>query len=266
MIMRDYKTTALACTPGFALHIAQELGAQNLHPEDLFLKIGIFGAERWSENHRRDLETSLHLKAHYTYGLTEIMGPGVAGECEKREGLHVNEDHFIVEIVDPATGERIPDGSQGELVFSTITKEGFPLIRYRTGDIAAIIKEPCSCGRTTARITRVTGRTDDLIFFGGWKIFPSEIEHILLDVEGTAPHYQIVLDREGHEDVMEIRVEAGEGLQIDKLGSLETLRNKIVRRIKDELGLLVKVMLVEPRTFERATGGKTRRVIDKRNK
>ncbi|MBN1524705.1 MAG: phenylacetate--CoA ligase [Spirochaetales bacterium] len=263
-IMKDYKTTALLCTPGFALHIAQEMDAMKIHPEQLSLKTGIFGAEPWSNSMRRQIETRLHCTAHDSYGLTEIMGPGVAGECEERAGLHVNEDHFIVEVVDPATGKWVGEDGQGELVFTTITKEGFPLIRYRTGDIASLISEPCSCGRTFTRITRVTGRTDDLIFFDGQKIFPSEIEQILLDVEGTAPHYQIVLSRENGKDIMDVRVEAGESFEIDKLGKLEAMRDTLVERIQQELEISAQVHFVEPRTFERATKDKIRRVIDKR--
>jgi phenylacetate-CoA ligase len=267
LVMKDYKTTVLLSTPGFALRLAQELQAMGLHPEKLFVKKGLFGAEPWSDNLRREIEGKLHIEAYDNYGLTEIMGPGVAGECEARHGLHVNEDHFIVEIIDPATGASVEPGREGELVFTTITKEGFPLIRYRSGDRAAFIPEPCACGRTLTRVTRVLGRTDDLIFFGGAKLFPSDIEKILLAAEGTAPHYAIVLDSTGEGETMEVKVEISEkAFAIDKLKDLERVRADIARRIEKELGVAAKVMLVEPRTLQPAAGAKTRRVIDNRKK
>jgi phenylacetate-CoA ligase len=269
LIMKDYKTTALLSTPSFAVRLAQELEAQHLHPEKLFLKKGLFGAEPWSENLRREIEGRLHITAYDNYGLTEIMGPGVAGECEAKCGLHVNEDHFIVEIVDPALGTPLPPGEQGELVFTTITKEGFPLIRYRSGDMAAFICEPCSCGRTFCRISRVSGRTDDLIFFGGTKLFPADIEKVLLAVEGTAPHFAIELssDAAGNE-IMEVKVEISEKvLAIDKLKNLERVRDQITRRIEQDLSVAAKVLLVEPKSLQSAANGvKMRRVTDNRKK
>ena len=188
MIMRDFKTTVLLCAPSYAVNIASTLGEFQVHAESLNLKVGLFGAEPWGENLRSQLEEGLHIDALDNYGLTEVIGPGVAGECQYKNGLHINEDHFVVEVIDPKTLEPLPLGQEGELVFTTITKEGFPLIRYRTGDISALIEEPCACGRSTRRMRRVSGRTDDLIFIKGQKVFPSQIEEILLEAEGTAPH------------------------------------------------------------------------------
>ena len=266
-VMKDYKTTVLLSTPSFALRLTRELEALHLHPEHLFVKKGLFGAEPWSDTLRREIENKLHIEAFDNYGLTEIMGPGVAGECEARAGLHVNEDHVIVEVVDPASGEPLAAGREGELVFTTITKEGFPLIRYRSGDIASLIPEPCSCGRTLKRISRVSGRTDDLIFFGDAKLFPSDIEKALLAVEGTTPHYEIVLDTGAAGETMELKVEISEKASaIDELKDLERLRDDIARRIEKDVGITAKVFLVEPRTLAPATGAKIRRVTDKRKK
>ncbi len=265
LIMRDFKTTALICTPSYTLNIASALHDMGIHPEQLFLKVGLFGAEPWSENMRSQIEESLHIPALDNYGLTEIIGPGVAGECEAKSGLHVNEDHFIVETINPKTLKPCPIGEEGELVFTTITKEGFPLIRYRTGDIACLIEGECTCGRSLIRISRITGRTDDMIFFGGKKIFPSQIEEILLEVEGTTPHYQIVLEREDGQDIMEIQVEMCERItSIDELKNLEYLRDKIVKRIEMNLGFQAKVVLVEPKSLMRSRGEKVKRVVDKR--
>jgi phenylacetate-CoA ligase len=267
LIMKDYKTTVFLSTPSFALRLAQELETMGLHPEKLFLKTGLFGAEPWSDELRRDLESRLHIRAYDNYGLTEIMGPGVAGECEAQAGLHVNEDHFIVEVVDPANGEPVAPGREGELVFTTITKEGFPLIRYRSGDMAALLPEPCACGRTFTRISRVSGRSDDLIFFGGTKLFPADIEKVLLAVEGTTPHFAVILDRDAHGETMEIRVEISERvLDIDKLKDLERVRDDIARRLEKELRVTAKIMLVEPRSLQPAGGAKPRRVVDHRKK
>ncbi len=266
-VMKDYKTTVLLSTPSFALRLTQELAALHLHPENLFVKKALFGAEPWSDNLRREIEEKLHIEAYDNYGLTEIMGPGVAGECEERRGLHVNEDHVIVEVIDPVSGEPVESGREGELVFTTITKEGFPLIRYRSGDVASLIPEPCACGRTLTRISRVSGRTDDLIFFSGVKLFPSDIEKLLLAVEGTAPHYEIVLDSSGEGETMEVKVEISEKVfAIDKLKDLERVRSDIARRIEKDLGVTAVVRLVEPKTLTPATGAKMRHVTDKRRK
>jgi phenylacetate-CoA ligase len=265
MIMRDFKTTVLICAPSYAVNIASTLAELQIHAETLNLKVGLFGAEPWSENLRSQLEEGLHIAARDNYGLTEVIGPGVAGECEHKNGLHINEDHFVAEVVDPKTLKPLPLGQEGELVFTTITKEGFPLIRYRTGDISSLIEEPCPCGRTTRRMRRVSGRTDDLIFIKGQKVFPSQIEEILLEAEGTAPHYRILLDRQEGHDTMEVQVEILESFPaFDELKNLERLRDTITRKIEVVLGVDAKITLVEPRSLLRDGGAKTRRVIDNR--
>ncbi|RKX76775.1 MAG: phenylacetate--CoA ligase [Spirochaetes bacterium] len=264
-IMKDYKTTVLVSTPGYALHIAVVLKELNIHPEELFLRTGLFGAEPWSENLRTQIEESLHIKAYDNYGLTEIIGPGVAFECEKQCGLHINEDHFIPEIIDPETLETLPEGERGELVFTTITKQGFPLIRYRTGDISSIVSEPCQCGRTLARMERVSGRTDDMIIVEGINVFPSQIEEVLLRIEGIEPHYQITLDRKEGVDTMEIMVEVEEEFFSDETKILENLRERIEREISSHLGIGAEITLVEPKKISRSTGGKLKHVIDRRD-
>jgi phenylacetate-CoA ligase len=265
MIMKDFKTTVLICTPSYAINIASKLEELQIHAESLSLKVGLFGAEPWSENLRSQLEEGLHIDALDNYGLTEVIGPGVAGECEHKNGLHINEDHFIVEVVEPKSLAPLPIGQEGELVFTTISKEGFPLIRYRTGDISSLIQEPCACGRTTRRMRRVTGRTDDLIFIRGQKVFPSQIEEILLEAEGTTPHYRILLDRREGIDTMEVQVEILESFPaFDELKNLERLRDTITRNIEVILGVEAKVTLVEPRSLLRTSEAKERRVIDNR--
>ncbi len=263
-IMKDFKTTALVSTPGYAVHIAAALESLQVHPERLHLRLGLFGGERWSDVLRREIEERLHIVSTDTYGLTEIMGPGVAGECDRRRGLHINEDHFIVEVVNPRTAEPLGPGEEGELVFTTITKEGFPLIRYRTGDITTLDTSPCPCGRTFARMARVTGRTDDRVVFRGTEFLPSQIEQILLEVEGTSPHYQIVLDREGGADTLEIKVEVSETIpSLDEIKTLEALRIQLVKRIKSVLDVDAKITFVEPRSLRRDYGVPMR-VVDRR--
>lgn len=264
LIMRDFKTTVLVCSPGCAVAIAAALDEQRLHAESLSLRVALLGAEPWSEALRAQLENRLRIACLDNYGLTEVMGPGVAGECRERQGLHINEDHFIVEVVDPRSSEVLPAGQEGELVFTTITKEGFPLVRYRTGDISRLVEGPCPCGRTSRRMHRVSGRTDDLIFIQGQKIFPSQIEDILVEAEGMAPHFRVVLTREDGEDAMEVQVEISEAVPaIDELKNLERLRDTVARRIQTSLGVQAKVTLVEPKSLRRA--GKPRRVEDRRN-
>ncbi|MFW6180778.1 MAG: phenylacetate--CoA ligase family protein, partial [Spirochaetota bacterium] len=265
LIARDYKTTAILATPSYAMSIASALGELGINPNSLFLRAGLFGAEPWSENLRAEIERSLFLRALDNYGLTEVMGPGVAYECDRRDGLHINEDHFIAEVVDPHSGEPLGEGAEGELVLTTITKEGFPLIRYRTGDVTRLIGGPCGCGRSFSRIARIGGRTDDLLFVSGVKLFPSQIEQILLEAEEAAPHYRIVLDRERGVDVMEVEVEISESIgAIDELKNLERLRDTIRSRIEAEVGIRPRVTLVEPKTIARITRGKARRVEDRR--
>jgi len=264
-IMRDFKTSTLVSTPGFALHIAAVLGEMGIHPESLNLRVGVFGAEPWSQNLRTEIERSLHIRAFDNYGITEVLGPGVAYECTEKNGLHVNEDHFIVEIIDRDTLEPAGPGEKGELVFTTITKQGFPLIRYRTGDISALVPDTCPCGRTLIRMEKVTGRTDDMIIVEGNNVFPSQIEEVLLQIEGVEPHYEIILDRDAGVDTMEIRVEVSDMLSlVDEIKNLELFRNKIQDHLQAVLDIRPIVTLVEPKTLTRSVGGKLSRVTDKR--
>jgi len=263
MIMKDYRTTVLVCTPSYALHIAEVMKEMGVHPNELSLKIGCFGAEAWSEGIRKKIEESLYIRATDNYGLSEIIGPGVAGECQYKCGLHIQEDHFIAEIINPDTGERLPPGEEGELVLTTITKEALPMIRYRTGDITRLLTDPCPCGRTFVRMARVSGRTDDMLIIRGVNVFPSQIEYILLEEEGAEPHYQLIVDREGALDTLEVRLEVSDKIFYDEMKLQQEFQNRIQKKISSLLGLNVKVTLVEPRTLERTTG-KARRVIDNR--
>ncbi len=264
VVMRDFKTTVLVSTPSHALNIAAGLSEAHVHPERLQLRLGLFGGERWSDPLRRQLEERLHLVATDTYGPTEVLGPGVAGECHLRRGLHINEDHFIVEVVNPKTSEPVGAGEEGELVLTTITKEGFPLIRYRTGDITRLFPEPCSCGRTFVRMARVMERTDDLIHFQGMGFFPSQIEEILSELEGTSPYFQIILDQEAGVDTLQIRVEISDNIpSLDEVKTLETLRVQVARQIKTVLDLEAKVVLVEPKSLRQSASG-TGRILDRR--
>lgn len=263
MIMKDYGTTVLTCTPSYSLHIAETIEEMGFSKDEFKLRIGIFGAEPWSENMRREIEERLNLTALDIYGLSEIIGPGVAIECPYKNGLHVHEDHFIVEVIDPKTGEVLPPGEKGELVFTSLTKEALPMIRYRTGDISRIVEEPCPCGRTSVKIGRIEGRTDDMIIIRGVNVFPSQIEHVLLEVGQIEPHYQLVIDRVDYLDVLEVHVEVSEKMFSDDIRSLENLSKKIQNEIESTLGISVKVKLVEPKTIERSEG-KAKRIIDKR--
>lgn len=263
-IMKDFKTTALISTPSHAANTAASLEELQVHPERLNLRLGLFGGERWSEEFRRQLEERLHIIATDMYGLTEIMGPGVAGECQAGKGLHINEDHFIVEVIDPKTLEPVAAGQEGELVFTTITKEGFPLIRYRTGDITSIDISPCECGRTLARMARIAGRTDDLILFHGVGFTPAQIAEILKEVTGAIPHYQIVLDREGHADTLEVKIDVSESIpSLDEVKKLESLRSQIAKHIRTALDIEAKIAFVEPRSLRQVADGKDR-VLDRR--
>jgi phenylacetate-CoA ligase len=241
---------------------AQEMG---IDPASLSLSAGCFGAEPWSENMRRDIEKVWGIKAYDIYGLTEITGPGVAFECDEQYGMHVNEDMWYPEIINPETGEVLPEGEKGELVITTITKEGTPLLRYRTRDITFIIPETCSCGRTTRRIHRLFGRTDDMLIIRGVNVFPSQIEHVLIDVQGVEPNYLIIVDRseQTHLDEAELQVEVNADQFSDETRGMEQLRNKITEVMKSKLGIVMKVKLVEPKSIERSTG-KAKRVIDRR--
>jgi phenylacetate-CoA ligase len=267
LILRDFMTTALACTPSHALAIADELLRMGIKPGEIALRVGFFGAEPWSESLRAQLEERLGVTALDNYGLTEVLGPGVSFECEAKAGLHVNEDHFIAEVIDPKTLTPLPMGSEGELVFTTITKEGFPLIRYRTGDLATLTAKPCRCGRSLARMSRIRGRIDDLIILGDVKVFPTQVEQILLAEQGVEPHYEIVVDRIGGKDTLEVRVEISQAMpELDEMKTLERVKERIVRRLDTVLGVQAKVTLVEPGTFAPGGGGKIKRVVDKRRR
>ncbi len=264
MVMRDFGTTLLTCTPSYSLFLAETAVEEGIDFAKLPLKAGCFGAEPWSDNMRTEIEAKLSLKAHDIYGLTEIIGPGVAAECEAQNGLHINEDLFYPEIIDPESGEVLPHGEKGELVFTTLTKEGTPILRYRTRDITYLMPEPCSCGRTTVRMHRLLGRTDDMLIIRGVNIFPSQIEEVLMRIEETQPHYQIVVDRGAtHLDEIEIRVEVEESFFSDETKRLEAIRDKITQEIRSSLGIGAQIRLVEPKAIERSMG-KAKRVIDKR--
>lgn len=264
MIMKDFKATFLACTPSYALYLADAIEDQGIDPKDLDLKGGIFGAEPWTENMRKEIEKRLNIKAHNIYGLSEIMGPGVSVECQYQNGMHIWEDQFIPEIVDPKTLETLPMGEVGELVFTTINKEGIPLLRYRTRDLTYLIDEPCECGRTHVRMGRVMGRSDDMLIIRGVNVFPSQIEDVLLQIGNVEPHYQLIITREGTLDNLEVQVEVSEELFSDKIRNLEALEKKIRHNLKSVLQLSAKVTLVEPRSIPRSEG-KAKRIIDKRN-
>lgn len=263
-IMQDFGSTVLLSTPSYALNLADAMSELKVDPTSLSLRVGIFGAEPWSDNMREEVERKLNIKAVDIYGLSEVMGPGVGMECLNTErGMHVFEDHFLPEIIDPDTGEVLPPGEKGELVFTTLTKEAFPIIRYRTKDISRLFYETCRCGRTLVRMEKVTGRTDDMLIIRGVNVFPSQVEHVLVGIEGVEPHYQIVVEREGNLDTMQVQVEVSGNIFSDEIRVLENLTKKIQREIKDMLGVTCKVKLVEPRTIQRSEG-KAQRVIDKR--
>ena len=262
-LMQDFGTTVIACTPSYALHLAEVMVDMGISPEDLQLKTGIFGAEPWSENMRKEIEGKLKLKAIDIYGLSEVIGPGVSCECECQAGMHINEDHFIPEIIDPETLQPVAPGEQGELVFSTVTKEGIPLLRYRTRDLTRLIYDKCDCGRTLVRMEKCRGRSDDMLIIRGVNVFPSQIESILLEMSETEPHYLLIVDREGNLDTLRLLVEVQEQFFSDEIKMLEALRKKITGNIQSTLGVSVDVRLVEPRTIER-TAGKAKRVIDNR--
>jgi phenylacetate-CoA ligase len=264
MIMKDFKTTVLICTPSYAFYIAEVGEEMGVDFSSLPLRLGLFGAEPWSEGMRREIEKRLGISATDNYGLTEVMGPGVSGECEAKEGLHVNEDHFLVEVVDPKTGEPLPSGKVGELVFTSLTKEAFPVIRYRTRDLSYLIDEPCSCGRTFVRMAKVRGRTDDMIVVRGVNVFPSQVESVLTEIEGVEPHFQIVVDRERALDKMEVLVEVSEKIFPDAMRKLVEFERKIEEKLQAVLGVKAEVKLVEPKTFAR-TAGKAKRVVDRRD-
>ncbi len=264
MLIKDYGATVLVCTPSYALHIAEVARENGVDPKKEFrLRIGMFGAEPWSEQMRKRIEDELNIKAYDNYGLSEVMGPGVSGECEYQCGMHISEDHFIAEIIDPATGEPLKEGEYGELVITTLTKEALPVFRYRTRDITKLTKETCKCGRTTARMDKPIGRTDDMLIIRGVNVFPSQIEEVLFNIEGVSPHYQIIVDRKGALDTATVMVEANANLFFDEMKKQKQLLDRINYELKTTLGIDVDVKLVEPHSIERSMG-KAKRVIDKR--
>ncbi len=263
-IMQDFKPTILTGTPSYILHLAEVATEMGVDFKSLHFKAGIFGAEPWSENMRSELEEKLNLKAMDIYGLSEVMGPGVSIECrEEQKGLHIFEDHFIPEIINPDTEEVLPYGETGELVFTSITKEAFPIIRYRTKDITSLNAQPCSCGRTHIRMNKPTGRADDMLIIRGVNVFPSQIESVLMESKKISPHYQLVVDRKNNLDTLTVKVEIDEALFSDEIKSLQNMELSISNDIKDYLGVSAKVMLVEPKTIARSEG-KAVRVIDNR--
>jgi len=263
-MIKDLGCTILCCTPSYALYIGDTLEQMGVKLSEIKLKAGIFGAEPWTENMRSQIEQRLGLKAYDIHGMVEISGPGVSFDCECQSGMHVNEDHFYPEIINPETGEQLTDGQDGELVFTSITKEAFPLIRYRTGDITSLSHEKCSCGRTLVKMSRLKGRTDDMLIIRGVNVFPSQIESVLLSLGQTAPHYQLVVERINNLDTLEVQIEMSDEIFSDKIKKLEEIEHNISKSIFTILGLNAKVTLVEPKTIARSEG-KAKRVIDKRN-
>ena len=262
MFIRDLNATILCCTPSYAAYIGETMKEMGLTPDQIPLKAGIFGAEAWSEEMRQDIQNTLGIKAYDIYGLTELSGPGVAFECSAQAGMHINEDHFIAEIIDPETGEVLPDGQQGELVFTSITKEAFPLLRYRTRDICVLSHEPCPCGRTHVKMSKPMGRSDDMLIIKGVNVFPSQIETVLLE-HGYPANYQLIVDRVNNSDTLEVQVEMTPEMFSDQLSEVAAREKEIVAALKSMLGIYAKVKLVAPKSIVRSEG-KAVRVIDKR--
>lgn len=263
MFMRDFGTTILACTPSYALYLAEAIEEEGIDINDMKLKAGIFGAEPWSENMRKEIERKLHINAYDIYGMSELVGPGVAMECECKNGLHLYEDCFFAEIIDPATGKSLDSGEQGELVITSLAKEALPVIRYRTRDITSLNDKPCDCGRTFIRINKLMGRTDDMLIIRGVNVFPSQIETALLNIGEVEPHYQLIVDRVDNLDQLEVCVEISDKFFTDEVRGLEDLKEKISHEIYTTIGINVSVKLVEQKTLERSEG-KSKRIIDKR--
>jgi phenylacetate-CoA ligase len=262
-LMRDFGTTIITSTPSYALYIAEWAREHDVNLAGLTLRAGFFGAEPWSESMRADIEAKLHIKAFDIYGLTEIIGPGVGAECEYQNGLHIFEDHFYPEIIDPDTGRTLPPGEKGELVLTTLTRQGTPVLRYRTRDITYLIDEPCACGRTSRRIHRLMGRNDDMLIIRGVNVFPQQVEEVLLRVQGVEPHYRLIVDRQGSMDSLDVEVEMSEALFSDEVKTVMALERRIEHDLKAALNIQAKVTLVNPKSIERSEG-KAKRVIDKR--
>ena len=263
MVMKDFKVTAICCTPTYFLHLLDRAAEMGVDVRELPLRVGVFGAEPWSDSLRRHIETAGGIKAYDIYGLSEITGPGVGSECRCQAGLHIFEDHFYPEIIDPDSGQPVPEGEEGELVVTTLSKHAMPMLRYRTRDISAFVPGPCPCGRTLRRIKRISRRSDDMFIIRGVNVFPSQVESALLAVEGTLPHYQIILTREEGLDQMEVHVEVTPAVFSDKVGALENLHNKLAQSLYQTLGLRVEVRLVAPQTLKRSEG-KAQRLIDRK--
>ena len=262
-ILQDFKPSFILATPSYALTIAEFMEQNGISKEDISLKAGFFGAEPWTESMRKEIEQRLGLKAYDIYGLSEVIGPGVAYECECQHGLHVNEDHFYLEIINPETGEPVPDGVEGEIVFTCMTKEALPLIRYRTRDVGMRIPGECECGRSFVRMVKPAGRTDDMLIIRGVNVFPSQIESVLVDMDGIAPFFQMIVEREGNLDKLTVLVELNEDAFTDEVRKLEAISKRVTDAIHSVLGISAKVKLVEPKSIERFEG-KAKRVIDKR--
>lgn len=265
MLMKDFGVTALVSTPSYSLHMAEVARDEGIDPHDLKVRVGLFGAEPWTESMRKEIEKTWGLRATDNYGLSEIIGPGVAGECEVGGGMHISEDHFLAEIINPGTGEPLPYGEKGELVITTLTKEALPLIRYRTKDVTALNPEPCKCGRTTARMQKVLGRSDDMLVIRGVNVFPSQIENVLMNINGLAPHYMVVVNRRGYLDELEVHVELTSEKFTGSFRDLEAFERRIASKLQNALSIQPKVKLVEYRSLERSMG-KAKRVIDNRPK
>lgn len=266
MLMKDFEATALVSTPSYALHIAEVIESMGYKiGEDIKLTLGLFGSEGCTVEMRDQIEKSLGVFATDNYGMSELIGPGVSGECRERSGLHFNEDHFLPEIIDPLTGEVLPQGERGELVITTLTKEALPVLRYRTRDITRLDYEPCKCGRTHCRMDKTTGRSDDMLKIRGVNVFPSQIESVIMTIPQVAPYYELVVDREGNADTLEVRVELAAAELLDSYKNLEQLRENVKHRLKTVLGIQTKVSLVEPKSMARSVG-KAKRIIDNRKK
>ena len=263
MLMHDFGAVGLACTPSYALFLADAMKESGISREEFKLKVGIFGAEPWTEAMRRELQEKLGIKAYDIYGLTEIIGPGVGHECEYQDGTHLCEDHFFPEIIDPETGESLPEGSQGELVFTTLTKDGMPLIRFRTRDLTNLNHEKCACGRTSVRMGRILGRSDDMLIIRGVNVFPSQVESVICEIPELEPHYMLYVDRINNLDTFEVHVEVKEEFYSDEMSKMIDLRKRIAHRLQGVLGIGPDIKLVEPRSIERSQG-KAKRVIDRR--
>ena len=263
VMMRDFGVTALVGTPSYALHMAETARSMGITAESLRLRVGLFGAEPWTEGMRQEIQRAWGIIATDNYGLSEVIGPGVAGECPECQGLHISEDHFYPEVIDPETGEPLGPGERGELVFTSLTKEGLPVVRYRTRDISALHPEPCPCGRTTTRMERVSGRTDDMLIVRGVNIFPSQVESVLMEIEGISPHYQLVVERRGYLNDLEVQVELTEQAFTGSFRDLEMLEQRVEARLRSVLSISPRVKLLEPRSIDRSVG-KAKRIVENR--